>query len=245
MQPPHGPQLLRHPSAGQHRLSEQLSTLQQEEQLNKNSNQPSNRPLQHRQEELIKNRNVNLGLNRPLTPQSRPQQGLTGLLQRFLGGGDRRKENTPEIIFPANVVNRNPSRTSVNAKSDLPSPPHITFQGPLPPIIATKVQSATRPVLDGLRRSDRPLMNLNVLDPFSASIIGGGHVLGLPNTPVKAVFSDAEKAQLERFLFGPAEHHTPRSFSSASFIRLTKLILLYLLKLDYFITLHFIISQQQ
>lgn len=219
LQPPQGPQLLRQvgPSAGLHRLSEQLSTLQQEEQLNKNSNPASNRPLQQRQEEFLKNRNVHPGFNRPSGPQSKPQQRLTGLFQRFLGG-DRRKENGPEIIFPTNIMSKIPARTPI-AKSDFQNPPHITFQGPLPPIIATKVQSATKPVLDGLRRSDRPLGNPNVLDPFSASIIGGGPVLGLPNTPVKAVFSDAEKAKLERFLFGPAEHHTPRSFSSGSVIR--------------------------
>lgn len=158
--------------------------------------------------------------NRPAPPQSRPQQGLTGLLQRFLGVGDRRKENnSPEIIFPPGIINRGPPRSPANAK-DLPPVSHGTFQGQLPPIIASKIQSATRPNLDGLRRSDRPLMNVNpnVLDQFSASIIGGGPVLGLPGTPAKAVISEAERAQLERFLFGPAEHYTPRSFPG-SFLR--------------------------
>lgn len=217
-QAPQGPQLLRHPSAGQpgEQLSSLQQRLQQDEQLkNQNINPALNRPRPPQQQ---LDRNVNPVINRPQSPQqTRPQQGLTGLLQRFLGGGERRKESsTPEIIFPPGLLNRTPPRPPPSAKADSP---HVTFQGQLPPIIATKVQSASRPVFDGLRRSDRPLMNPNVLDQFSASIIGGKPVMGLPGIPPKAVISDAERAQLERFLFGPAEHYTPRSFSAGSFMR--------------------------
>ena len=221
-QVPQGPQLQRlHPSAGQQRPGDQLLSLQQrrqqEEQLKSaNVNSALNRPRP--QQPQLENRNTNSALNRPASPpHSKPQHaGLTGLLQRFLGGGDRRKESAPEIILPPIPPRLRPA---LNGRGDSPSQqPAISFQGPLPPIIATKIQSAQRPNIEGLRRSDQPMKPPNVLDQFSASIIGGGPVMGLPGAPAKTVISDAERAQLERFLFGPAEHYTPRSFPSGSFL---------------------------
>lgn len=206
---PQAPQPQRFPSAPQHRPTEQLTRIQQRQQDDHNVNPAQSRPRPPQQ-----NRNVSPASNRPPPAQplqSRPQQGLTGLLQRILGVGDRRKENSPvEIILP----HRPPPRAPVSAKADSPL---VTFQGPLPPIIASKIQSAQRPLIDGNRRSDKP--SPNVLDQFSASIIKGGPVLGLPGSPVKAVISDAEKSQLERFLFGPAEHYTPRSFPAGYILR--------------------------
>lgn len=221
-QVPQGPQLQRvHPSAGQQRPGDQLFSLQQrhqQEEQKKNPNvNPANRP---RPQPQLENRNTNAAINRPVSPpQSRPQQGLTGLLQRFLGVGDRRKENhnAPEIIIPP-IPPRHVLRPALNGRAELPSQPQISFQGPLPPIIASKIQAAQRPNFEGLRRSDQPMKQPNVLDQFSASIIGGGPVMGLPGTPAKTVISDAERAQLERFLFGPAEHYTPRSFPSGYFL---------------------------
>lgn len=51
-------------------------------------------------------------INRPQSPQhTRQQQGLTGLIQRFLGDAERRKESSaPEIIFPPGLLNRSPPR---------------------------------------------------------------------------------------------------------------------------------------
>ena len=47
----------------------------------------------------------------------------------------------------------------------------MTFQGPLPPVIASKVHSASQPTFGGLHRSDNvERLNPNVLDSYSASI---------------------------------------------------------------------------
>lgn len=209
-QPQQGPHQGAHfqrpfPSDEQSRAGEQPLSLQQRQQ----------------QEDKLRNRN-NPAQNRPSSqPHSKPSQGLTGLLQRFLGnGGDRRKDGTRQQFDSksdvAHAVHKAPPPVAINGKADSPFPPEVSFQGSLPPIIVSKVQTATRPNFDGVRRSERPLnKKLHVLDPFSASIIGGGSVLG---TAGKPVISDAERAQLERFLFGPSEQYTPRSFSSESLL---------------------------
>lgn len=156
-------------------------------------------------QEYLNNRNS----PRPLPPNVRPestQQRLAGFLQRFLMGETRRKD------VSGNGLVLSPTRGHTPA----PIPrPIMTFQGPLPPIIAAKVQSASRPASlpGGPSRSDNTKMSNAVLDPYSASIIGGGSLLGLPGT--KTGISEADKAQLERFLFGPGEYMAPRSFSSS------------------------------
>jgi hypothetical protein len=232
-QPLNGPLLqLRHPTAGQNReqlLTQPLPGPPQGLQIHKQftgegqhhqGEQPLSLHQRQQQEDQLKNRN-NPAQNRPslVQPHLKPNQGLTGLLQRFLGGGgDRRKDlNRPQTDKKSDVphaIHKGPPPVSINGKADLPFPPN--FQGPLPPIIVSKVQAATRPNFDGVRRSERPLKNPSVLDPFSASIIKGGSVLG---TAGKPVITDAERAQLERFLFGPSEQYTPRSFTSESLLR--------------------------
>lgn len=160
---------------------------------------PQRRPNyeKQQQQELLNNRN-----------NIRQPQGLTGILQRFLGNsGDRRKD------VRGQQQQTSPSRNSNN--DDYPRPV-MTFQGPLPPVIATKLNSANKPNFGGLHRSDnveRP--NPNVLDSYSASIINGGSLLGLPGGPAKSGITDAERAQLERFLFGPGEYFSPRGFISS------------------------------
>lgn len=106
-----------------------------------------------------------------------------------------------------------PVRSQSNPGGFSPAVPRpiMTFQGPLPPVIASKVNSATRP---SPQRSDNPLRG-TPLDQFSASLIGGGSLLGLSGGSKMASISDAERAQLERFLFGPGDGSmAPRTFSS-------------------------------
>ncbi len=152
---------------------------------------------------------------KPESPST--QQRLVGLLQRILLGERRKDVNVPmkAVLSPAMV--RNGGAAAGGAR------PMMTFQGALPPVIVSKVQGARPPLVlpGGPQRSDNPRLP-NVLDPYSASIIGGGSVLGMPGT--KASISESEKAQLERFLFGPGENMAPRSFSSevVQFLRYDK-----------------------
>ena len=154
------------------------------------------RPNYEQQEENLNNRNAIV----------RPSQGLTGILQRFLGVGDRRKDIRGQ-------GQQQPSRHSDS--SEYPKPV-MTFQGPLPPVIA-KVHSASQPNFGDLHRSDN-VARPNVLDSYSASLINGGSLMGVPGGPYysKAGITDSEKAQLERFLFGPGEYFSPRGFGISS-----------------------------
>lgn len=153
---------------------------------------------EQQQQENLNNRNAVV----------RPSQGFTGILQRFLGVGDRRKD------LRGQGQQQQPSRNSDS--SEYPKPV-MTFQGPLPPVIASKVQSASQPNFGDLHRSDNK-MRPNVLDSYSASLINGGSLMGVPGGPhySKAGITDVEKAQLERFLFGPGEYFSPRGFGISS-----------------------------
>ena len=139
-------------------------------------------------------------------PQQKQQQSerLTRfqLLQRFLQGDRRQSEaSAPGSESNSLVHRRYPGPVDAFATPR----PIMMFQGPLPPVITSKIASVSR-------REDKQykIRHTDILDPVSASIVGGGSILGIPaQTP-----DSDERNQMQRMLFGSNQSLRPRSSSS-------------------------------